>query len=234
MYPPIHLHQAVHGRLEYTLLSIESVATHTHYPNVQWTVSDIANHPAISDHLQRLHKAYGFELNVYKENLGQWHACEKAWKTSPCPLLTHLQNDILVPHGWLYALQEAKEIFRSFLVGAWHFPVSDLRPPDEQLPQGLGLYHTTHLPGTCFLLARHDWQQFAPIYRGHKIYGFTEFQARANKNGAKIAYAYPPIKIIHMDQGDYAHSLRETQYKTYTDEIFQLRHSKPRPPGIYP
>jgi len=233
-YPTICLHQAVHNRYEYTRISIDAIATRTHYPRFEWIVSDIASDPETREWLEDIHDLYGFHLVRCEENIGQWAACEKAWAGSDAPLLSHIQNDIIVPHGWLYALHEVYEIIHPFLVGAWHWDATAMGNPDVQALSGVGLVKASHIAGTSFLLSRIDWKRFGKIDIGHMIYGFTRWQAQASLSGALIGYAFPMVQIIHMDQSGYSHSLRETTYKEYTDHIFELRHGKPRPPGVYP
>lgn len=230
----ICLHQAVHNRLEYSVISVAAIANRTHYPHFDWVVSDIASDPATGDWLISVKDLYGFKLVRYEQNIGQWAACEKAWAQSDAPLLSHIQNDIIVPHGWLSALLEVHETIHPFLVGAWHWDATAMKNPDVQDISGIGLVKTSHIAGTCFILSRSDWKKFGKIDVGHMIYGFTRWQAEASKKGAVIGYAFPMVQIIHMDQSGYSHSLRETTYKEYTDRIFQLRHGKARPPGVYP
>lgn len=230
----ICLHQAVHNRLEYTKISIEAIAKHTHWLYYQWIVSDIASDQETADWLVSAHLTYGFELVRYEHNIGQWAACERAWASSDAPLLSHIQNDIIVPHGWLSALRDVHVTLHPLLVGAWHWDATPLPNPDVQHLSGVGLVKTSHIAGTCFILSRADWKRFGKIDIGHMIFGFTRWQAKATKAGAVIGYAFPMVQIIHMDQSGYSHSLRETKYKEYTDRIFKLRHNKARPPGVYP
>ncbi|MCK4624309.1 MAG: hypothetical protein KAV00_03290 [Phycisphaerae bacterium] len=230
----ICLHQAVHNRLEYTKISIDSIVQRTHYHDFEWIVSDISSDAETQTWLHDVRDLYGFELVRYEQNIGQWAACEKAWAGSDAFLLSHIQNDIIVPHGWLCALDEVHETIHPFLVGAWHWDATAMGNPDVQDLSGMGLVKTSHIAGTCFILSRSDWKRFGKIDVGHMIYGFTRWQALASKAGAVIGYAFPMVQILHMDQSGYSHSLRETTYKEYTDRIFMLRHGKARPPGVYP
>lgn len=233
-YPKILLHQAVHNRPEYTEISIRSIANRTKYPNLHWIVSNIAcDHPT-TDLLRSLSKEFGFTLVHHTANVGQWLACQTAWHASNAPLLSHAQNDIIVPMAWLLSLYESYQAFNPFLVGAYHFGVHSFPPLSESHPNGLGIAYVTHIAGTCFLMHRDDWIKYGRINTDHPIFGFTRYQAQAAKRGAKIGYAHPPVKIFHMDENDYPFSLRETTYKAETDRVFLLRHGKPRKPGQWP
>lgn len=233
-YPKLILHQAVHNRPEYTEISIRTIGDRTHYPNLHWVVSDIASDTATRNVLSTLSRQYGFTILHHKTNVGQWAACQSAWAQSHAPLLSHIQNDIIVPTGWILSLYEAYQAFSPFLIAAFHFAVQCFPPTNQQHPNGIGIAYVTHIAGTAFLMHRDDWQTHGRIRTDHPIFGFTQYQAQAAKKGAKIGYAYPPVKIIHMDEIDYPFSLRETTYKAETDRVFMLRHGKPRKPGQWP
>lgn len=234
MHPSIVLHQAVHNRPEYTRLSIQSVGDRTLYPNFTWIVSAIACDQQTTTLLSELQEFYPYQLRTFTHNVGQWKACEAAWHGAPAPLLSHIQNDILVPYGWLSSLQAVYAAFHPLLAAATPRSYTDHPPPDFITPSGLGLLPTSRIAGTCFLLSRQDWLKHQPIHINHPIFGFGHFQERAKADDKPIGFAWPLVKIIHMDRHDYPHSLRETTYKRYTDRIYQLRHNQPRPPGKYP
>lgn len=233
-YPKIVLHQAVYDRPEYTEISIRSIANHTRYPNFQWIVSNVGCHQPTTKLLQSLRKEFGFNLLHHGANIGQWAACQAAWDMSSAPLLSHIQNDIIVPMAWLLSLYEGYQAFSPFLIGAYHFGVNSFPPLSESQPNGLGIAYVGHIAGTAFLMHRDHWIKYGRIDITHPIFGFTKYQAQAAKRGAKIGYAHPPVKIFHMDENDYPFSLRETTYKAETDRVFMLRHGKPRKPGQWP
>jgi hypothetical protein len=233
-YPKVLLHQAVHNRPEYTDISIRSIGERSRYPNLQWVVSDIASDTPTRKLLSELSRQYGFQIMHHKTNVGQWAACQAAWSHSTAPLLSHIQNDIIVPFAWLLSLYQVYQAFSPFLVAAFHFGVQRFPPTDKQAPNGIGIAYVTHIAGTAFLMHRDHWQTYGRIETGHPIFGFTAYQAKAAKLGAKIGYAYPPVKIIHMDENDYPFSLRETTYKAETDRVFMLRHGKPRTGNQWP
>lgn len=232
--PRILLHQAVHNRPEYTEISIRSIANRTLYPNLEWVVSNIACDPPTTKLLVTLADEFGFTLVRYTTNVGQWLACQAAWDAHDAPLLSHIQNDIIVPWAWLHSLYEVYQAFSPWLIGAFHFGVNQFPPTDEQHPNGIGISYVTHIAGTAFLMHRDDWKKYGRVPTGHPIFGFTQYQSKAAKQGAKIGYAYPPVKITHMDENGYPHSLRETTYKDETDRVFFLRHGKVRKPGQWP
>jgi len=233
-YPKLVLHQAVHNRPEYTELSIRSIGQRTLWPNFDWVVSAIACDPQTTGVLDDLRREFGFSLQTYTQNVGQWAACQKAWDMTTAPLLSHIQNDILVPWAWVHGLFEGFEAFKPFLIGAFHFGIHEFPKRDEEHPNGIGICYVSHIAGTAFLLHRDDWYTYGRIATGHPIYGFTQYQAQAAKRGAKIGYMYPPVKITHMDENGYPFSLRETTYKEETDRIFMLRHGKARQPNQWP
>jgi hypothetical protein len=230
----IVLHQAVHNRPEYTKRSIISIGTRTCYPELEWRVSAIACNEETLILLHDLQRTTAFHLQVYPENVGQWKACEDAWRASGAPFLSHIQNDILVPHGWLSALMDVWNHYKTALVAAWHYPLSAVPAPTILSSDGIGLIQGFHIPGTAFILSREIWKKYDSLDIGHAIYGFDPFEARIKKAGLLVGHAYPPVKIYHMDAVDYPFSLRETTYKEYTDAVYYLRHRQKRPPGKYP
>lgn len=233
-FPRVILHQAVYNRPIYAEISIRSIGQRTLYPNLEWVVSNIACDRETTKLLRDLSNEFGFTIVYHKENVGQWKACQKAWDASNAPVLSHIQNDIIVPWGWVHGLYEVYQAFSPFLVGAFHFGIHEFPKRDEEAPNGIGICYVSHIAGTAFLMHRDDWIRYGRIREDHPIYGFTQYQAEAAKLGAKIGYAYPPVKITHMDEAGYPYSLRETTYKEETDRIFMLRHGKPRKPGQWP
>lgn len=233
-YPKVVLHQAVYNRPEYTELSIRTIGSRTLYPNLEWVVSNIGSDDPTKQLLVALRKEFGFNLLHHSQNIGQWAACQQAWDMSSAPLLSHIQNDILVPWGWVHGLFEVYQAFKPFLIGAFHFGIHEFPGRDEEHPNGIGICYVSHIAGTAFLMHRDDWIKYGRIRQDHPIYGFTQYQAAAKKRGAKIGYAYPPVKITHMDENGYPFSLRETTYKDETDRIFFLRHGKQRLPNQWP
>lgn len=233
-YPKVLLHQAIHNRPEYTEISIRSIGHRTKYPAFDWVVSDIASDTPTRKLLSTLSREYGFTILHHKTNVGQWAACQSAWSQSHAPLLSHIQNDIIVPMAWLLSLYEAYQAFSPFLIGAYHFAVNSFPPVSISHPNGLGIAYVGHIAGTAFLMHRDDWTRYGRIATDHPIFGFTRYQAHATNQGAKIGYAHPPVKIFHMDENDYPFSLRETTYKAETDRVFMLRHGKPRKAGQWP
>lgn len=233
-YPKIVLHQTVYNRPIYTDTSIRSIAHRTHYPNFEWIVSNVGSDQETTQLLRALSKEFGFTLLYHTSNIGQWAATQAAWDASTAPLLSKIDNDIIVPMAWLLSLYESYQAFKPFLVGAYHFEVPSFPPLSENHPNGLGIAYVSHIGGTSFLMHRDDWIKYGRVATDHPIFGFTQYQAQAAKRGAKIGYAWPPVKIIHMDETGYPFSLRETTYKDETDRVFMLRHGKPRKPGQWP
>lgn len=232
--PSITLHQAVHNRAEYTELSITSIGERTHYPHWNWIVTAIACDPYTLGLLNALNRDYNFTLIKHTENKGQWPPCDFAFSHANTDLLSHIQNDILVPHGWLSQLQETLFACKASVVAACPLSEQHLPPPKCNTANGLGLYMTTHIAGTAFLMPRSFYLKHRPIYSGHLIFGFTTWIKKRIAEGAVVGYAAPKIPLIHMDADHYSFSLRETTYKSYTDMVYKARHRKDRPKGEWP
>jgi len=232
--PSILLHQAVHNRPEYTELSIASIAQRTHYPNWTWIVTAIACDPPTTQLLNTLKADYGFTLITHRENKGQWPPCDFAFQNARTDLVSHIQNDIIVPHGWLSQLEDCLFACKASVVAACPLAEQHLPPPKCNTANGLGIHITSHIAGTAFLMPETFYLKHRPIYSGHLIFGFTTWIKQRIAQGAVVGYAAPKIPLIHMDADHYAFSLRETKYKAYTDMLYNARHRTDRPKGVWP
>src|SRR5437016_12509687 len=94
-----------HNRLEYTKLALESVLAD---PNEDFvlTLWDNASTDGTSEYLKTVKDPRIKEIIFSRENVPQTTAVRHVWESSKADLVGKLDNDCLIPRGWLRTLSK--------------------------------------------------------------------------------------------------------------------------------
>ena len=142
------------------------------------------------------------ELTFNDVNMGISKLTKDFWLKSQSDIIGKIDNDIMLPESkdWVdRILNIFKRYPRLAIVGLWHFNSTD----DEIERAGRfasdGLLLQEYVGGNYF--ARRKALLDNKLF-GNTVWGWTEFQKELRWNGWMIGYAWPPIKIIHLEDGN--------------------------------
>src|SRR5439155_13585145 len=102
---PVSIIVSTHDSLVLTRLCLESLLANTDYPSYEVVVIDNASGDGTPDYLRqlaRLHEHVRVVLN--EDNVGFPRACNQGLALANGDLLVLLNNDTMVPPGWLMSL----------------------------------------------------------------------------------------------------------------------------------
>lgn len=219
-----------YDRLDYTRAALAALIENTSYPfelhivdnhstdgTAEWLETFRLENPKIVKDIR---------FNATNEGLpGPTNAF---WERVDAELVGKVDNDTLVPAGWLERLVEAHiQLPELAVVGGWHYRSADFNE-HEALPRlvrknGIAILPDEHVGGCCYLMKRSIQQKLGPMVYNQavKIHGWTDYQHRLVEQGYLVGYLYPLVQLEYMDDPRSPHCLIEQKYQDYTREIWK-------------
>lgn len=128
------------------------------------------------------------------------------WRTSKAEFLGKVDNDTLVPKGWLARLLEAQLASDKLgIVGGFHFNMGYV-DRDALEKRVISIDNVKMIPdafigGCCYLFRKSLQERFGylEVTPERKTVGWTEYQSAICCNGYYNGYLYPLLHVDHFD-----------------------------------
>jgi glycosyltransferase involved in cell wall biosynthesis len=148
------------------------------------------------------------------ENQKLWAPTNWLLENADGDYLSKVDDDNLLPHGWLEKLVEAHESYERFgVLGCWRFQEEDFHPEFamrkiETHPGGHQVMRNMWVEGSCFLMKRRCRDEQGPLAPGQS---FPQYCKQLSLDGWVIGHYYPFIKYENLDDPRSPHTLIRTQ-----------------------
>lgn len=185
------------------------------------TIVDNGSRDGTVEYLQVARKKYGRFIKTIifnRENQGIAQPTNEFWKQSKATFLGKVDNDTLVPPGWLARLLDAHHKADTLgVIGGFHFHKDYVN--QEALERrvmninGVSLIPDSHIGGCCYLLRRSVQQRLGSLIPlGTKTHGWTWYQHALCQLGYYNGYLYPLLMVDHFDDPLSEHNLAFTEH----------------------
>jgi cellulose synthase/poly-beta-1,6-N-acetylglucosamine synthase-like glycosyltransferase len=223
--PICHLIFHAYKRLEFTRKSLEYLERNTKYPYKILLVNNDN-----TDETQKVLEAYPkdkvLKILRMKMNVGIILPTNYLWRKFPAKFFGKVDNDTLVPSGWLGTLIERlNECPRLGIIGAFHYSSMDaeriLRENPERLINGK-YFKAPFIGGCAYVLKKEVIDKMGLQPERSYIMDFTGYQQKATRY-FDVGYCYPWVfaEIINLKN-----SPHHIPYPEYDEELWKKRHSK--------
>ena len=138
---------------------------------------------------------------------------------SKADFLGKVDNDTLLPPGWLSRLLEAqRKTDRLGIVGGYHFHPNhaDMAALERRVVDidGVRLVPDAHIGGCCYLFRKSLQEEtgYLKIDPMKKTHGWTEYQWAICRKGYNNGYLYPLLFVDHFDDPLSKHNLAFSEH----------------------
>lgn len=220
-------------RVEYTKMALESLFKNTIYPYDLWIIDNKNDKDDTRKYLVDLKKREPriTKLILNDTNEGLSKPTNRFWRETTTEMVGKIDNDTLVPEGWLTKLMEASDkVPELMMVSGIHF--ENWKPDIPcKIYDGIKLYFPNNTGGCCYILRRTAINKMGYLAEQHgHLYGWTRWQRYMLKKGMNVAYHNDVrVEILGGKKGLYhsPKSLDNTpKYQEYNKEI-QIMRSNP-------
>ena len=230
--PTVSVLMFTYDRLEYTLKTFERLLESTDYP---YDLHIVDNHSTDGtvDWLKQIEVKYKYlikSITYNPTNEGLPKPTNEFWERVETDLVGKIDNDTLVPNGWMERLVQAHvKSDKIGVVGGYHFRPEDFNEEDAQkklfTENGIQVVKDTHIGGCCYLMKRSFYKTYGPMkYNPNlKTHGWTEYQNNLVHQGYIVGYLYPLVQLDYMDDPRSTHCLINEKYQEYTKKIWRER-----------
>ena len=231
-FPSVAILMFTYDRLEYTQEAMYSLMKNTRYPFALYIVDNHST-DGTREWLEAARLEYPDrikDIRYNSTNVGLPGPTNDFWSRADVDLVGKVDNDTLVPPGWLEQLVEAhRKVSKLAVVGGYHFRPEDFDDKAAQdklyAENGIRILQDTHIGGCAYLMKKSIQQQFGPMNFNSalKIHGWTEYQLRMVMGGYIVGYLYPLIQLEYMDDPRSEKCLINEKYRDYAREIWKER-----------
>jgi GT2 family glycosyltransferase len=221
--PVCHLIFHAYKRLEFTKKSLEYLAKNTKYPYKVLLINN-DNTDETQQVLESYPKDKVLEILRMEKNVGIVLPTNLLWRKYPAKFFGKVDNDMLVPPGWLSKLIERlNECPQLGIIGAFHYSPQDaariLRETPERLIKGK-YFKAPFVSGCSYVLKKEVIEKMGLQPGRTYIIDFTAYQQRASKY-FDIGYCYPWVfaETISLES-----SSNYIPYLEYEKELWRKRH----------
>lgn len=136
------------------------------------------------------------------ENQKLWAPTNWLFAESEADYLSKVDDDNLLPHGWIEKLMAAHEAYASFgVLGCWRFQDEDFEPDVafrkiKEFPGGHRVMLNLWTEGSCFLMKRACRDAQGLLAQGQS---FPQYCKKLALSGWVNGYHYPFIKYENLD-----------------------------------
>lgn len=184
-----------HGRIEFTEATLTTLVA-----NTNWSLVDnfvVYNDAAPDGHetTKMLHDTFGLGASLRCTNLGSPVAVMNhfLWR-SQAEMFAKIDNDIMVPPGWLEAMLGVMETHPHLDLLGMEAGHGETRA-SEEAPEVYGYTEATHIGGVGLMRRRYFDEH--PWPRPNGRFGFTEHQHRYHP---PCGWINPDLRVFSLDQ----------------------------------
>ena len=181
------------NRREFTQKTLESIFANTDYPNYEVIILDNGSSDGTVAYLEKLENHPRIAHIIYfKSNQGKGRAANRGFKLAKGDYLIGLDDDVIVPQGWLGTMIAALDAIPNVGWLCMNFKnlPQDIFTPATERKFGKIKVHTPHsVGGQCVAMPRSTFQKIGG-YIEQNYYGGvdSEYNMRARKHGLLTGY----------------------------------------------
>ncbi|MFC2170384.1 glycosyltransferase [Calditrichota bacterium] len=230
--PAVSLIYFTWNRIEYTQISLPALLENTQYPFELHIVDNGSNDgtPGYLKDMQSLYPEIIKSLTLNETNRGLPQPTNEFWRSVKTDFIGKVDNDTIVPPGWLQKLVEAHEQVPEIgVVAAYHFPLNEVNDAVVKSKvtskNGISILRDSHVGGCAYLMKKNVQEKtgFMPVDPNRKIMGWTEYQNKITAQGFWIGYYYPLIGLEYLDDPRNENCLIDSKYLEYSRQIWSQR-----------
>ena len=230
--PTVSLVMFTYDRIEYTREALCTLMKNTDYPFDLYIVDNYST-DGTREWLETVRLEYPDRIKDIRfnpTNEGLPGPTNDFWRRVDSELIGKVDNDTLVPPGWLERLVEAhQKIPELAVVGGYHFRPEDFDDNSARsrlyAHNGIKILPDMHIGGCCYLMKKSIQKVFGPMKFNPalKIHGWTEYQHMLAGAGYIVGYLYPIIQLEYMDDPRSKKCLINEKYQDYSRKIWRER-----------
>ncbi len=187
-----------HNRIEYTKKSLAALLKNDE--DFHLHIWDNGSDDGTVEYLSEIEDPRIRSKVFREENEGQTIPLNKIWSFSKSDLMGKVDNDCLMPDGWLSVFSKAHEDIENLgAVACWHYHLEDF---DYDLAKNKIFKYGDHsilrnawVGGTGFLIKRDSFERVGPIRRN----SLTKYWIKMASKGYINGFYYPLLHQEHMD-----------------------------------
>ena len=231
-FPGVAILMFTYDRLEYTREALHTLMKNTRYPFDLYIVDNYST-DGTREWLEKTRLKYPDRIKDIRYNScneGLPGPTNDFWNRVDSELIGKVDNDTLVPPGWLERLVAAhQKVPKLAVVGGYHFRPEDFNDKDAQdklySENDIRILQDTHIGGCCYLMKKSIQQQFGLMKYNpaFKIHGWTEYQQMMSSTGYIVGYLYPLIQLDYMDDPRSKKCLINEKYRVYARKVWKER-----------
>ena len=144
------------------------------------------------------------------ENQRLWAPTNWLFQNSEADYLSKVDDDNLLPHGWIETLMAAHESYDKFgVLGCWRFPDEDFEPElafkkIREFPGGHRVMLNMWTEGSCFLMKRRCRDEKGLLAQGQS---FPQYCKKLALDGWLNGHYFPFIKYENLDDPRAPHTM---------------------------
>jgi len=208
-------------------MSLENLFKNTIYPYDLWIIDNKNDKDDTRKYLVDLKKKEPkiTRLILNDTNEGLSKSTNRFWKETNTEIVGKIDNDTLVPEGWLTKLVEALDkVSQLMMVSGIHFENWELvynHPVPCKMFNDIKLYLPTHTGGCCYILKRTAINKIGYLNEECGcLYGWTRYQEVMRQEGMMLAY-HNDVRVELL--GGETHSPKSLdntpKYQEYNKEV---------------
>jgi len=231
--PSVHILYLTFNRFYYTKKTLPALLESSDSDSYQIRIVDNGSTDGTVEYLLKL-KHPRIEKVIYNnKNQGLVKTTKKFWKESNAEFIGKIDNDILVPPGWIAKLVEAhQKIPELGVAGLCHFHEKDFnKNVVKQKIENINGIYIRRQPwiGGNYIMKRNTvlqhrgYKQSRKIFQKRILYGFNKFQEKLSQKGYIHGYITNTQKELllweHLDDPRHNYFLKDPKYLKETRNI---------------
>lgn len=200
------------NRLFYTERTLPELFYNTAYP-FNLTIVDNGSKDGTVEFLKQFEDKPNVKIIYNKENEGLSKPTNAFWKNSKADYVGKVDNDVIIPYGWLkrlvdvYESTKSKNIKVGALGGCAEFPKGlfehlNLTNVDQTALEHY-IYYRQFIGGCTYIIDKKIIEKNGYLEQEKtKVFGWSQYQAKLSKKGYHSAYVYPLMMVEHMGSPD--------------------------------
>ena len=210
MMKTVDLLYVTYNRLYYTKRTLLELFKNAAY-DFSLTIVDNGSTDGTVEYLKKLEREdfTGVKIIYNKNNEGLSKPTNQFWENSTADYVGKVDNDVILPYGWLNRLITAYEQAKTQNIkfgalGACHSLIKflDRHLKDSTIEQTEilnGYFFRQFIGGCCYIIDRQLIVKNGKLkHEDTKIAGWTEYQHRLMRMGYPSAYVWPLMMVDHM------------------------------------
>ena len=215
-----------YNRLYYTKITLPALLDSSNHISFQVRIVDNGSTDGTVKYLKSLNHPRIEKIIYNKKNKGLVQPTKQFWKESNADLVGKIDNDILVPKGWVQKLTEAHQRVPNLgVAGYCHFRQEDFDPKKialkvEQI-NNINFRRQPWIGGNYIMkrstvLNNKGYRQSRKLFQKRILYGFNKYQETLAKNGFIHGYLCDENKSLftweHIDDPRHPLFYKDNEY----------------------